>query len=1253
VKTPSVFVRASCVFVAGFFLLFALVPAFAAQPEPLDTNAIAQIAAIYREKLSWTPAQCKLESQLIHAMKNHRGETYAPGAPDLEMDVKLRTDGRVLVDINATVTPTLLQLITNGGGTVINQFPNFHAIRAIVTLDELETLVSSADVRTIRRATQARHHTGAVNSEGDTTHQAIEARATFGVTGAGVKVGVLSDSVTTSTNDFLTDAQATGDLGPVTVLQDIADGTGEGAAMLEIVHDLAPGAQLYFATSDESEAGFAENILNLRNAGCDIILDDTGYFDESPFEDGIIAQAVNTVTDNGALYFSAAGNAGNLDSGTSGTWEGDFVDGGAAASPITEAGRVQSFGAQTFDTISFADSDSHLDLFWSDPLGASTNDYDVFVLNSSGTRVQHSSTTRQNGTQDPYESIPTLSSGQRIVIVKFSGAARFLHLDTGDGELSIATSGATLGHACAANAFCVAAVDEANSFPKAFTAGTNDPVEFFSSDGPRHIFYNSDGVPITPGNVSSTGGAIRQKPDVAAADGVSTTFADFTPFFGTSAATPHAAAIAALLKSYSTNITTAQVRAILTGTALDIMAAGVDRDSGYGIVMAFVALDAASPDTMMITPRMGFVASGSIGGPFDVATQNLFLTNSGSSSLDWTLVNTSAWLNVSSTNGTLAPGGPTTTVTVSLNAATSNLAAGNYTATIVFSNLATQIAQTRTYTLSVTGPSSYGNAALALRPLAYWRLDETNQPPRAAIATNAGSLGNSGTGFVINNVTPAQPGIVGTSFHFSNPELLIELLGGHVDIPYTPALNPNGPFTIELWANPAQITSDFFSPAAALDANQNDSNARIGWILYEAAGSTWQFRVGGINGYAATLVGGTVTTGAWHHLVGVYDGTNASFYVNGVLVAGPSSAAGFNPNTTMPLRIGATTIPNRTFDGDVDEVAFYTNALSPDVIASHYNTAISAAANYSSLILTSHPVGYWHLDDPAPIVPNLLQLPLAVNLGSLAPTANGIYEPGTFPGALGVPTIGLGASNLACMFDGFGNIDVPATNSLNLTGALSLVAWTKALPASGSAQSILDHGIGSYRLFLDSAGLPHFSDGLQPSGDVVGPTRLDNNQWHQLIGVYDGASQQTLYVDGQVSASINNATTAVSGNSDDLWIGGDPDTNAFQFFNGEIDEVAIFGAALSPMQVQQIYLTSTNNPPLRFTAIGSPTASSQTIALTFSTIPGQKYQLQFKTDLTQPLWTNLGNPIIAVNSTTTISDPLGTNVRRFYRLLLL
>jgi hypothetical protein len=84
---------------------------------------------------------------------------------------------------------------------------------------------------------------GAVTSEGDAASRANLVRAQ-GYNGTGVTVGVISDGI-----NSLASAQATGDLGSVTVPPGCQAGSGdEGTAMLEIVHDLAPGAPLLFSS---------------------------------------------------------------------------------------------------------------------------------------------------------------------------------------------------------------------------------------------------------------------------------------------------------------------------------------------------------------------------------------------------------------------------------------------------------------------------------------------------------------------------------------------------------------------------------------------------------------------------------------------------------------------------------------------------------------------------------------------------------------------------------------------------------------------------------------------------------------------------------------------------------------------------------------------------------------------------------------------------------------------------------------------
>ncbi|HEY7181700.1 MAG TPA: post-COAP-1 domain-containing protein, partial [Blastocatellia bacterium] len=251
---------------------------------------------------------------------------------------------------------------------------------------------------------------------------------------------------------------------------------------------------------------------------------------------------------------------------------------------------LHNFGGQNFN-LQTAPGQSQIDLYWSDPLGGSSNDYDLFQLNSTGTAVTASSTNIQNGTQDPFEAVPQPGGPSLYVIVKNTGAAdRFLHLNSNRGRFSIVTAGQTHGHAAAANAFGCAATPAGAAFPNPFNS--SNVVETFSSDGPRRVFFQADGTPITPGDFLATGGLLRQKPDITAADGVSVTgVGGFgSPFFGTSAAAPHAGAIAGLLKSANPSFTPAQIRAALTGSAIDIEAPGVDRDSGAGIIDAFAAL---------------------------------------------------------------------------------------------------------------------------------------------------------------------------------------------------------------------------------------------------------------------------------------------------------------------------------------------------------------------------------------------------------------------------------------------------------------------------------------------------------------------------------------------------------------------------------------------------------------------------------------------------------------------------------------
>ena len=560
----------------------------------LSPAVSAQINAIQAEKTARTPAENKLESKLLYLSREVAGQPAVAGAPDLKSRVSLEADGRVLVDISAVPSADLSAAITNAGGTVIYESPRWKSVRATLPPAALASIAARADVKHIAKGEKPRTHAGSVTSEGDATHLAGLSRTNYGVDGTGIKVGVISDSC-----DGYTNSIATGDLPASFKFLAGRSGipaSGEGTAMSEIVHDLAPGAQIVFANAGPGPSGFADSIIDLRTNGCQIIVDDISYGSENPFQDDVIGLAVDQVVTNGALYLSSSGNEGNLEHGTSSTWEGDFLDGGAASAPLPTYGHVHSFGTQNYNVMPTNSIDSGMALFWSDEGSTSSNDYDLFILNSNGTSVVASSVNTQNGSQQPYENVDVVHPGERIVIFQNNGAAaRFLHLwASKDGALlKFATTGETLGHAGTANCIGVAASDATLAFPSAFT--TSSPVEDSSSDGPRKQFYKSDGSQVTPGNLLASGGTNIPNPSLTAADGVTTSLSHFNPFYGTSAAAPHAAAIAALVWSKQPTLSNAQVRAILQSSCLDIDLPGFDVVTGNGILMANLALSNAPP----------------------------------------------------------------------------------------------------------------------------------------------------------------------------------------------------------------------------------------------------------------------------------------------------------------------------------------------------------------------------------------------------------------------------------------------------------------------------------------------------------------------------------------------------------------------------------------------------------------------------------------------------------------------------------
>lgn len=567
--------------------LFVTVAASAgtAAGQPLSIQANFEIHAIQAEKAARTPAQQKIQSSLLYLMREAKGLAAVEGAPGLKSGVPTTDDGQVLVDISAPPSQELADAITAANGVVIYESIRWKSVRATLPPAALTAIAARPEVKRIAKGARPTAH--AVTNEADAAHKADIARLDFGVNGTGIKVGVISDSA-----DHYTASVASGELPPsFTILPGRSGipGTGEGTAMSEIVHDIAPGAQIYFASASGGKAFFADSILQLRAAGCRVIVDDISYGSEWQFQDDEIGQAVREVVADGAVYLSSSGNEGSLKRGNSTTWEGNFVSGGSHA--LLPVGTVHNFGAQNYNRLPTGTSGGSLQ--WSDEYNTSANDYDLFVLNAAGTAIVSSSTDTQDGDDAPFEFVEDVQAGERIVIWKANSAAdRYIRISFTGSPLEIQTAGQTIGHAATPACICVAASDASEAVAAdPFTFTTASPTEDSSSDGPHKMFYHPDGTPITPGNFLATGGVTVQTPSITAGDGGATSVPGFEQFYGTSAAAPAAAAMAALVLSRDPSLTDTQVRTALETSTLDIEGPGQEVNSGHGLVMAELLLE--------------------------------------------------------------------------------------------------------------------------------------------------------------------------------------------------------------------------------------------------------------------------------------------------------------------------------------------------------------------------------------------------------------------------------------------------------------------------------------------------------------------------------------------------------------------------------------------------------------------------------------------------------------------------------------
>lgn len=485
--------------------------------------------------------------------------------------------------------------------------------------------------------------------------------------------------------------------------------------------------------------------------------------------------------------------------------------------------------------------------------------------------------------------------------------------------------------------------------------------------------------------------------------------------------------------------------------------------------------------------------------------------------------------------------------------------------------------------------ADYPATVLSHGPLHYWRFNENIVVPAGDKADNLGTLGAAADGYYVGAVAHSMPGALAsgsdTAAGFDTTP------GTAVSVPYSATLNPSGAFTVEAWLNPNADTTTA-NPTCALASGQFGS-PRSGWLIYQVD-TGWNFRMYNQNDLATSvsITGGpTPIAGTWYHVVAVYDGTNATVYVNGTQRA-TAVPTGYVPSAGGPFVIGARSDSSFLWNGTADEVALYDRALSATEIDAHFRNGTSASPStpYQQLVLTAAPLAYYRLNEPAYTPPDTL--PTARNLGSAGTDGDGSYHPGINAQAAGprppafsgfeTGNNGLGANGTV------GHVGTFA--SLNDLPAFTLAGWLRR----GDFHSGRGGYFGQNDLleFGDADSGANIEVWINAYGtNIKIPFPFRNNEWGMLAIVADGSSV-TLYTNGVASTTVTQSVESYGSSADYFNIaGGGIFNTSGDYFLGGIDEVAVFDKALTPTQVLGLYHAANIAPSI----LAQPSAPNRDI----------------------------------------------------------
>jgi hypothetical protein len=383
---------------------------------------------------------------------------------------------------------------------------------------------------------------------------------------------------------------------------------------------------------------------------------------------------------------------------------------------------------------------------------------------------------------------------------------------------------------------------------------------------------------------------------------------------------------------------------------------------------------------------------------------------------------------------------------------------------------------------------------------------------------------------------------------------------------------------------------DFAAAGGTIEAWVAMSSLAVTGCILGGANGNFTFRVIGTNKTFDLALGGFtdgqnairsapiagLAAGVAVYLAATWHPVNGfKAYVNGVDVK--DIATNLASFSTTALQIGKRNSGTAEwFPGTIDEVAVYNAELSAAAIAAHYAARL-AGADYRATVLADSPVAYWRLGEGVGTAALTATAPIIVTRPvAKDESVNGLDGTYTSGGLLGVGSLVSGESDGAAGFDGTDDhVVVPDNDAIDVgIGDFSIEAWFR-LDAVGATRRIVAKGptatIG-YILQVDASGrlVLVLADGAQtsyvlPSGNFV---VVAGTVYYAVVSVVRASPTGiNWYVNGvNVKTDDPTARQGSLSNATALSIGG-----ASNFFIGTLDEVALYGVALSPAQVAAHY----------------------------------------------------------------------------------